>query len=78
VLSLSELELEPGTERPVYAPTIKSVEVLDNPFPDIKPRITAAERKEQNKAKREMKLERSKQQELSKRKGTKFVVFVIF
>lgn len=51
---------------------IKSVEVVDNPFPDIEPRITAKERKEQDKAKKEMKLERAKQREASKRKGTKY------
>lgn len=74
VLALNELEIEPGTERPVYPPLIKSVEVLDNPFPDIVPRITPKERKEQDRAKREMKLERAKQRELAKRKGTKCVV----
>lgn len=71
ILALSELELVPGTDRPVYPPHIKSIQVLDNPFEDIVPRITAAERKVQEKAKREMKLERSKQKELAKRKGTK-------
>lgn len=52
-------------------PTIKSAEVIDNPFVDIVPRITAKERKEQDRAKREMKLERAKQREQGKRKGTK-------
>ncbi|GAA5842437.1 hypothetical protein JCM5353_006773, partial [Sporobolomyces roseus] len=45
------------------------------PFEDgpdkIEPRITAKERKEQEKAKREMKMERAKQREQGKRKGTK-------
>ncbi|CEQ38683.1 SPOSA6832_00126 [Sporobolomyces salmonicolor] len=75
VLKLNEIELEPGTDRPVYPPLIKSVEVKIDPFEDthepIKPRITAQERKEQEKAKREMKVERAKQREQSKRKGTK-------
>lgn len=55
----------------MYPPTIKSVEVKDNPFADIVPRITAKERKEQNRAKKEMKFERAKQREQGKRKGTK-------
>ncbi|GAA6059868.1 hypothetical protein JCM10212_007073 [Sporobolomyces blumeae] len=75
VLKLNEVELEPGTDRPVYPPTIKSVVVQVDPFEDgpdkIEPRITAKERKEQEKAKREMKLERAKQREQGKRKGTK-------
>lgn len=71
VLKLNEVELEPGTDRPVYPPKIKSVEVRDNPFDDIVPRITAKERKEQERAKKEMKIERAKQREQGKRKGTK-------
>lgn len=71
VLKLNDTELEPGSDRPVYPPTIKSAEVIDNPFEDIVPRITAKERKEQDRAKREMKLERAKQREQGKRKGTK-------
>lgn len=55
----------------MYPPFIKSIQVLDNPFAEIVPRITAKERKEQDKAKREMKLERKEQREKDKRKGTK-------
>lgn len=76
VLKLQEVELEADSDRPVYPPTIKSVEVLDNPFDEdgadkIEPRITAKERKEQERAKKEMKIERAKQREQGKRKGTK-------
>lgn len=77
VLKLQEVELAPGTDRPVYPPAIKSVEIVDNPFDNdnpndkIVPRITAQERKEQERAKREMKIERAKQREQGKRKGTK-------
>ncbi|GAA5966754.1 hypothetical protein JCM3765_000938 [Sporobolomyces pararoseus] len=74
VLKLQEVELEPNSDRPVYPPTIKSVEVLDNPFEGqdkVVPRITAKERKEQERAKKEMKIERAKQREQGKRKGTK-------
>ncbi|KAM0755514.1 cyclophilin-like protein [Meredithblackwellia eburnea MCA 4105] len=71
VLALNSVELEPDSERPTYPPVIKSVEVLDNPFQDIVPRITAKERREQERAKKEMKIERAKQREAGKRKGTK-------
>ncbi|GAA6006661.1 hypothetical protein JCM10207_005010 [Rhodosporidiobolus poonsookiae] len=75
LLKLNEVELESGTDRPVYPPVIKSIEIRDDPFEDsnepITPRITAAERKEQEKAKKEMKIERAKQREQGKRKGTK-------
>jgi peptidyl-prolyl cis-trans isomerase SDCCAG10 len=78
LLKLNEVELEPGTsDKPVYPPTIKSVEVRVDPYEDtnepIVPRITAAERKEQEKAKREMRAERAKQKTQGKRKGTKCV-----
>lgn len=53
MLKISESELEPGTERPVYPIYIKSIEVDDNPFPDIVPRITAAEKRLQEKARKE-------------------------
>lgn len=79
MLKLSEVELQPDSDKPVYPPMIKSAEVRVDPFEDtddpIKPRITAAERKEQDKAKREMKKERAKQREGAKRKGTKYVAF---
>ncbi|SGZ30641.1 BQ5605_C049g12422 [Microbotryum silenes-dioicae] len=71
VLKIGEVELEPGTDRPVYPPKIHSIRILDNPFEDIVPRITPEERKEQDRAKREMRLERAKQKQFGKRKGTK-------
>lgn len=72
LLTLNDIELVPGSDdKPLYPPMIKKVVVLENPFEDIVPRITPAERKEQDKAKREMKLERIKQKELGRRKGTK-------
>ncbi|SCV68297.1 BQ2448_418 [Microbotryum intermedium] len=71
VLKLGEVELEPGTDRPVYPPKIHSIKILDNPFDDIVPRITPEERKEQDRAKREMRIERAKQKQFGKRKGTK-------
>ncbi|PWN30310.1 cyclophilin-like protein [Jaminaea rosea] len=58
VLSLSEVELsttEP--DRPVFPPKLHTIRVLDNPFPDIVPRITREEKKEQEAAKRRARAE---------------------
>lgn len=71
VLAIGDVELVPGTDRPAFPPVIKSVVVEDNPFDDIVPRITAKERREQERAKKEAKVERAKQREQGKRKGTK-------
>lgn len=70
LLKFNDLELDPRSdERPLYPPTIRSAEVIDNPFDDITPRVTAAERKEQIAARKEMR-ERAKM--AAKRgKGTK-------
>lgn len=67
VLKLSEAEVD-RNERPVHPPIIKSVEVIDNPFPDIVPRITTDQRKEQAKAKKEAKREKAKEKMKSKHK----------
>ncbi|GAA5981445.1 hypothetical protein JCM10908_004111 [Rhodotorula pacifica] len=76
LLKFSEVEIEPGmSDKPVFAPVIKSAEVRVDPFEDsanpIRPRITAEERREQEKAKREMKAERARERQQGKRKGTK-------
>jgi len=52
----------------VSPPTIKSIRILDNPFPDIIPRITAAEKKAQEKLRRQRDQERQKEQDLEKAK----------
>ncbi|BGP04680.1 Peptidyl-prolyl isomerase cwc27 [Rhodotorula toruloides] len=75
LLKLQEVELEPGTDKPVFPPTIKRAEVRVDPFEDgpdpIRPRITAEERREQEKAKKEMMAERAREKKQGKRKGTK-------
>ena len=70
ILRVNDLELIEGTERPLYPPTIKSIEVITNPFNDMVPRITAMERREQNRARDEMK-QKAKDSKGPKRKGTK-------
>lgn len=49
-------------------PKIKSVSVIDNPFPDIIPRITAAEKRAQQRAREAAQHER---EEAERRKGAK-------
>ncbi|KAE9405280.1 cyclophilin-like protein [Gymnopus androsaceus JB14] len=57
VMKIGEMELD-GNERPVYPPKIKSIRIIDNPFPDIIPRITAAEKRAQQRAREESQKER--------------------
>lgn len=68
VMKFGEIEIDKN-ERPVHPPIIKSVEVLDNPFPDIIPRITSAQRKEQARAKKEAKKEQQKEKMIAKHKA---------
>ncbi|MBW0493373.1 hypothetical protein O181_033088 [Austropuccinia psidii MF-1] len=74
VLKLSQVEVDKN-ERPVHPPVIKSTEVTENPFPDIAPRITSAQRKEQAQARKVAKKEKlkekmhAKHRALAKNKG---------
>lgn len=53
-MAIADGELQPGTEKPVYPFIIKTIEVDDNPMPDqTVPRITAADKRQQEKARRE-------------------------
>ncbi|KIY70215.1 cyclophilin-like protein [Cylindrobasidium torrendii FP15055 ss-10] len=62
VMRIGEVELDSSGEgRPVYPPKIKAVRVLENPFDDIVPRITAAERKVQAKARQAAQKEREEE-----------------
>ncbi|KAJ4470204.1 cyclophilin-like protein [Lentinula aciculospora] len=67
VMKIGELELG-ANERPVYPPKIKGIRIIDNPFPDIIPRITAAERRAQQRAREEASKER---EEHERRKNAK-------
>jgi peptidyl-prolyl cis-trans isomerase SDCCAG10 len=49
-------------------PKIKSIRIIDNPFDDIVPRITAAEKRAQHKAREEAQRER---EEMQRRKAAK-------
>ena len=53
-------------------PKIKSIRIVDNPFDDIVPRITAAEKRAQQRAKEQAQREREEEQ---RRKGAKKCVY---
>ena len=57
----------------ISPPKIKSIRIVDNPFDDIVPRITAAEKRAQQKAREEVQRER---EEMQRRKGAKKCVHV--
>ncbi|KAJ7780057.1 cyclophilin-like domain-containing protein [Mycena maculata] len=67
VMKIGEMELG-DNGRPVYPPKIKSIRIVDNPFDDIVPRITAAEKRAQHRAREEAQRER---EEAERRKGAK-------
>ncbi|KAJ3528369.1 hypothetical protein NM688_g8009 [Phlebia brevispora] len=67
VVKIGQMEVD-ANERPVYPPKIKSVRIVDNPFPDIIPRITAEEKRAQQKAREQAQREREEEQ---RRRGAK-------
>ncbi|KAF6759456.1 cyclophilin-like protein [Ephemerocybe angulata] len=67
VMKIGEMEIDKDN-RPVYPPKIKAVRIIDNPFDDIVPRITAAERRAQLKAREDAQKEREEEQ---RKKGAK-------
>ncbi|EPQ56696.1 cyclophilin-like protein [Gloeophyllum trabeum ATCC 11539] len=67
VLKIGALELDEN-EKPLYPPKINRVRIVDNPFDDIIPRITAEEKRAQQRAREEAQREREEQQ---RRKGAK-------
>jgi len=60
--------LEMGLGLTSSPPKIKTIRIVENPFDDIVPRITAAEKREQMKAKLEAKVEMEKRDKRSKAK----------
>ncbi|RPD64039.1 cyclophilin-like protein [Lentinus tigrinus ALCF2SS1-7] len=67
VLKIGEMELD-DNERPLYPPKIKRVRIVDNPFEDIVPRITAEEKRVQQRAREQAQREREEEQ---RRRGAK-------
>ncbi|KAI0731076.1 cyclophilin-like domain-containing protein [Earliella scabrosa] len=66
-LKIGEMELD-ANERPLYPPKIKRVRIVDNPFDDIVPRITAEEKRAQQRAREQAQREREEEQ---RRRGAK-------
>ncbi|OCH86949.1 cyclophilin-like protein [Obba rivulosa] len=66
-LKIGEMEID-ESERPVYPPKIKTIRIIDNPFDDIVPRITAEEKRAQQRAKEKSQREREEEQ---RRRGAK-------
>ncbi|TRM58069.1 hypothetical protein BD626DRAFT_560141 [Schizophyllum amplum] len=67
VVKIGDMEID-KTGRPVYPPKILRARVPDNPFPDIIPRITAAEKRAQARARAQAQRER---EEEGRRRGAK-------
>ncbi|KAK0457397.1 cyclophilin-like protein [Desarmillaria tabescens] len=67
VMKIGEMELD-SDGRPLYPPKIKGIRIVDNPFEDIVPRITAEERRAQARAREQAQQER---EEMERRKGAK-------
>ncbi|KAF9806999.1 hypothetical protein IEO21_08410 [Rhodonia placenta] len=67
VLKIGEMEIGEN-ERPLYPPKIKTVRIIDNPFDDIVPRITAEEKRTQQRAREKAQREREEEQ---RRRGAK-------
>ncbi|KAL5492229.1 CWC27 [Sanghuangporus weigelae] len=67
VMKIGEMELD-DEGKPLYPPKIKTIRIIDNPFDDIVPRITAAEKRTQQRAREQAQRER---EEEIRRKGAK-------
>jgi peptidyl-prolyl cis-trans isomerase SDCCAG10 len=62
LLSLASVEVLPGTDTPANIPRVLGVRVLEEPFGDIKPRITAEEKRAQEKARKAARRERKERE----------------
>jgi peptidyl-prolyl cis-trans isomerase SDCCAG10 len=73
VLAIGQLELD-AQEKPIRPPKIRAIRIIENPFDDIVPRITAAERKAQQQAR----IEAKKDAEARERKAKAKKYFIEF
>ncbi|ETW79169.1 hypothetical protein HETIRDRAFT_441233 [Heterobasidion irregulare TC 32-1] len=67
VMKIGAMEID-DDGRPLYPPKIKGIRIVDNPFDDIVPRITADEKRVQLRAREQGKREREEQE---RRRGAK-------
>ena len=67
VLNIGNLEID-DTERPLVPPKIRGIRIIENPFDDIVPRITVAEKKAQARARAEAKKDADAREKRSRAK----------
>ncbi|RXK39178.1 peptidyl-prolyl isomerase CWC27 [Tremella mesenterica] len=67
VVDMGQLEID-AEERPLHPPRIKTIRIIENPFPDIVPRITAAERRAQQQARLDAKRDLEQREKRAKAK----------
>ncbi|KDN42760.1 hypothetical protein RSAG8_06514, partial [Rhizoctonia solani AG-8 WAC10335] len=75
VLKIGQAELGEN-ERPLYPPKIKTVRIVDDPFGDIVPRITAAEKRAQQMARENA--QRAREEAIRKKGAKKNVALLSF
>ncbi|THH32054.1 hypothetical protein EUX98_g2132 [Antrodiella citrinella] len=75
VLKIGSMEVDEN-ERPLYPPKIKTIRILENPFTDIIPRITAEEKRAQLRAREQA--QREREEELRRRGAKKDVKLLSF
>ncbi|KAH7335245.1 cyclophilin-like protein [Rhizoctonia solani] len=75
VLKIGQAELGEN-ERPIYPPKIKTVRIVDDPFGDIVPRITAAEKRAQQMARENA--QRAREDAIRKKGAKKNVALLSF
>ncbi|KLT42844.1 cyclophilin-like protein [Cutaneotrichosporon oleaginosum] len=67
VLNIGNLDVD-AEEKPLVPPKIKGIRIIENPFDDIVPRITAAEKRAQHQARLEAKAEMEKKEKRARAK----------
>ncbi|BEI82528.1 hypothetical protein CcaverHIS002_0303960 [Cutaneotrichosporon cavernicola] len=67
VLNIGNLDVD-AEEKPLVPPKIKGIRIIENPFDDIVPRITAADKRAQQQARIEAKVEMEKREKRARAK----------
>jgi peptidyl-prolyl cis-trans isomerase SDCCAG10 len=73
--TLPDTILSPATNGSCSPPKIKTIRIIENPFDDIVPRITAAEKRAQQLAKEASQRQR---EENIRKKGAKKCVYIVY
>ena len=67
ILNIGNVDVD-AEERPLHPPKIRTIRIVENPFDDIVPRITAAERRAQQQARLDAKRQADARERKSKAK----------